>query len=349
MTAEGYAPPTTLARAQAPSAPVAAFIGATLGACLWLWRGHIQRSLLRLTRRHPSLKRLPSDEEARRESDEDVQDVDVLCRLGLEAIKVSRHLQRAARIPCAEIQDMGTGQVGGHRTLDGKTVMRTMSPHFVLKPMQAGTRGIKEVRFYEEIEALREAGSLGMLHAMESFLCEYYGVLLRPMSSDTASVHKAGHYIVLKDITHGLRHPCILDLKMGTRTYEPDASDVKKRKEMDKYPAQEITGFRFVGMRVYNALTKGFTFYDKSYGCSMPPDSVSQGFVNFFSNGNGLRVGVVRAVHAKVEALIQCFQKQTRYHFISSSLLIVYEGADTPTPNVDVRMIDFAHIRCGEM
>ena len=58
-----------------------------------------------------------------------------------------------------------------------------------------------------------------------------------------------GHpYIVLDDMTSGFKAPCVMDLKMGKRSYDEDATPEKVAREIQKYPQQNIIGFRFAGM-----------------------------------------------------------------------------------------------------
>jgi 1D-myo-inositol-tetrakisphosphate 5-kinase/inositol-polyphosphate multikinase len=42
-------------------------------------------------------------------------------------------------------------------------------------------------------------------------------------------------YLVLEDLTQGMRRPCVMDIKIGARTYGPDASPAKVRQEDAKY------------------------------------------------------------------------------------------------------------------
>ena len=54
----------------------------------------------------------------------------------------------------------------------------------------------------------------------------------------------------LEDITHKFRKPCIMDVKIGRRVWDDFAEQDKIDREKKKYPAQEIIGFRIIGMRV---------------------------------------------------------------------------------------------------
>lgn len=78
-------------------------------------------------------------------------------------------------------------------------------------------------------------------------------------------------HLLLTDITANFSKPCVLDIKMGTQSYEPDAPEGKKRREIAKYPQQTEFGFRISGMRFYDpthadADETGFRYFDKYYG-----------------------------------------------------------------------------------
>lgn len=214
------------------------------------------------------------------------------------------------------------GQLGGLAHAETATMMIVPGHRwgrFVLKPVQPGTRGLREVAFYEY------ASNKPKLNA---FLCAYHGVV-KPDRS----------YIVLDDVTAGMARPCTLDLKLGVKTYEEDAPLDKKQREAAKYPPQAVLGCRIVGMRVWDDET--VCLYDKHWGYSL-------------KDANDLARGLeIYLRDATPEALRRCLDRLADLKawldepndlvFISSSLLFVYD-ADRPD-DVDVRLIDFAHVR----
>ena len=64
-------------------------------------------------------------------------------------------------------------------------------------------------------------------------------------------------FLKLEDITHRFRRPCIMDVKLGRRVWDDYAEQDKIDREKKKYPAQEIIGFRIIGMRVRNGTGLG--------------------------------------------------------------------------------------------
>lgn len=188
-------------------------------------------------------------------------------------------------------------------------------------------------------------------------------------------------YLLLQSLTRTYARPCVMDLKMGTETYEPDCTDEKRRRESSKYCKQDEFGFRIIGMRVYDpyhdkADDKGFVLWDKEYGRSLlEPHQVSDAFRLFFGSGlkrsppgvattdetpptssttvaDGAECERIRAraasnVVLQLRSLRRWFEENQSLQFRASSLLLIYEG-DPSRGNGDVtmlKMIDFGHVR----
>lgn len=58
-------------------------------------------------------------------------------------------------------------------------------------------------------------------------------------------------YLKLENLVGRFRKPCVVDIKMGKKTYDPEAGPAKIAKEMTKFPHVEKFGFQFTGMQVY--------------------------------------------------------------------------------------------------
>jgi len=63
-------------------------------------------------------------------------------------------------------------------------------------------------------------------------------------------------YLKLENMVSGYRRPCVVDIKMGKKTYDPEASPAKIAKEMTKFPHVEKFGFTFTGMQVMSDMIR---------------------------------------------------------------------------------------------
>ena len=129
------------------------------------------------------------------------------------------------------------------------------------------------------------------LHRLSKFTATYYGIVGQETS--TSYEISADSYIMFDDLTANFSKPCVMDLKIGTKTYEDDAHYTKREREICKYKQQAYFGFRVTGMRVYDpSLSQelsedGFLFFDKYYGRSLlTVEDVEKAFCTFFKTYN---------------------------------------------------------------
>lgn len=74
-----------------------------------------------------------------------------------------------------------------------------------------------------------------------------------PIFYGARTVHVFGTartFLEMEDITARFRQPCILDVKIGAVTWDPEASAEKVQYETMKYPLGLELGFRLLGIRV---------------------------------------------------------------------------------------------------
>jgi hypothetical protein len=67
-------------------------------------------------------------------------------------------------------------------------------------------------------------------------------------------------YLKLEDVTHKFNKPCIMDVKIGRKSYDPFASSEKIQQQVSKYPLMEEIGFLVLGMRVRVIISVIYTF-----------------------------------------------------------------------------------------
>ncbi len=298
--------------------------------------------------------------------------MDVRSRLALLEAALNRSKKvfvNHEKIEC-EVEPL-SHQVGGHP-------MMRIPPNYILKPfniMEDDDRGLREFFFYEIITFASKFRNcdhdiqakiidkdeqlqaiLALLKKLSVFIPVYHGIN-RIHLKEGRRARPEG--ILLKDITSDFKEPCVVDIKMGKQTYEPNASIEKKRSQMRKYPEQEIFGFRIIGMKIYSpthpdADDKGFRVFDKSFGRKLSHDYKVQAALRIFfqlenpSNRDSRFVLLVEKILQKLNELSHILIKHNdSLAFTSSSILIVYEGEDIDKaiPKFTVNVIDFAHIR----
>lgn len=190
---------------------------------------------------------------------------------------------------------------------------------------------VKEELFYEKtVEQYPE---------LKQWIAGYHG---------TKEIHMDGidgQFMILDDLTFGYDKPSVIDLKIGTETWEEDASKEKIERESKKYPLQRKLGFRLTGMRVYNKETNQYDIYDKKYGYSITEDTLNGMFALFFSQVDACkRTAVIQSVIDQLRPLLAWFETPGRLRFICSSVLIILEGGSSESQPI-VRLVDFAHVK----
>lgn len=91
----------------------------------------------------------------------------------------------------------------------------------VLKPIINEVTGENERRFYEELNLSSDPA----LKEMTQFVPAYHGVKQILVNG------KLLDCLVLDDVTAGMKEPCVIDLKIGRRTWDPLATPFKIQNE----------------------------------------------------------------------------------------------------------------------
>lgn len=303
------------------------------------------------------------------------------------------------------------GQVGGKSIRVQKRPILILDT-FVMKPVNQDHRGVREIAFYEAIQAATKRSGFKtycslfgprvlkppsidgtvareetddtqpccdeakseietkLLHRLELFTARYFGTVEydeKKLSLEEQSGPfgiKSNSYLLLHNITTHFSKPCVLDIKMGTKTFEPDAPEEKKFREQNKYSSQIDFGFRMIAMRIYDpsnaqAGGDGYVYFPKQFGRSLGTrESVKEALLIFLGGGDlpkhirAKRSTAIQRILSRLKMIKGWFKDNKVFAFYGSSILIIYEGDTVPNEADGVeldmaraKMIDFGRIR----
>ncbi|KAJ3675701.1 hypothetical protein LUZ60_004743 [Juncus effusus] len=229
-------------------------------------------------------------------------------------------------------------QVAGHSTAEGQLgPLIDGSGHFY-KPLDpSDPRSSTELAFYSSFSSLPKS--------ISAFFPSFNG---------TQNLNGMDH-LVLEDLLSGYVSPCVIDVKIGARTWGLHDSEeyVSKCLKKDRESTSVPIGFRISGLQVHhehglwkpdrNEVRK-YTVSDTKrvlrQFVSSNPDQIDPDH-SFASSV----LGGLNGVLAQLKELKSWFEDQTLFHFYSTSILISYEKGGKLGK---IKLVDFAHVVDGE-
>ncbi|KAK7283840.1 hypothetical protein RIF29_13588 [Crotalaria pallida] len=252
-------------------------------------------------------------------------------------------------------------QVAGHKAIDGILGPLIDDSGNFYKPLQNDDRGSKEVAFYE---------SLSSDTRVPDSIRRYFPVFRGTKSvnaSDGSGLHP---HLVLEDVVSSYSNPCVMDVKIGSRTWYPQASEeyISKCLKKDRELSSITLGFRISGLKLvgsakekekgtlpwqpHRQFLQSLSAEDvklvlsKFVSCNMPSEDATAcpdcAFADKVFGGSG---GILE----QLLELKKWFEVQTIFHFYSCSVLMVYEkesllNGESSGRGPVVKLVDFAHV-----
>ncbi|XP_018322996.1 splicing factor U2AF 50 kDa subunit isoform X1 [Agrilus planipennis] len=154
-------------------------------------------------------------------------------------------------------------QVAGHGH-EGESYGLLKQDDKVLKPLTKPANGEREISFYEELEKTGD----DVLLELKQFVPKYFGTKMVSING------KDVQCIVLEDLIKNFKDPCIMDVKIGRRCWDPSASYEKVIRENEKYhESRRDLGFCIPGFQVYKISNGRLCRYGKDYGKKLNKDT----------------------------------------------------------------------------
>lgn len=243
-------------------------------------------------------------------------------------------------------------QVAGHRALNGKLGPLIDELGRFYKPLQKNERGSREADFYQSFMSEERVPD-----KVRKFFPKFHGIELIE-ASDRSGPQP---HLVLEDVVSNYTNPCIMDIKIGSRTWYPQASEdyIQKCLKKDRESSSLSLGFRVSGVQIYRSEELGYWKPYYKLFQNYTADEVRLVLRKFTSSNiksiehdKDLDCALALSVYGGISGILEqlqelksWFEEQTIYHFYSCSVLMVYDKESLKEgKGPAIKLVDFAHV-----
>jgi hypothetical protein len=155
---------------------------------------------------------------------------------------------------------------------------------------------------------------------------------VNPKEAQTQRDSRVEYFLLLEDLTAGMKRPCIMDLKMGTRQYGVEANKKKQKSQRSKCESttSKELGVRVCGLQVWDVESHSYVFQDKYFGRDLKAGREFQDALKRFLYDGVDYSSVLRHIPTILHKLSQLevlIRGLIGYRFYAASLLMFYDGA----------------------
>lgn len=212
-------------------------------------------------------------------------------------------------------------QVAGHFTGDKENIGMFKCGGTVLKPVTRKAQLAQPCRETSFYRTLAETVDPSLLQ-MRKFVPKYYG-------NRTVCLEDGREVdcMVLQDLTKGFKEPCIMDVKIGKRTWDPDATYEKMASEQQKYQdTKRDFGFCIPGFQVYKLSNGKLRKYGKDYGKKLNKETLIDAFRTFLNADSTISRSLLVQLLVNLWQIQDWARHQHGLRLYSSSLLLIYDA-----------------------